>query len=127
MSEVSEQIFKLFGPNKDMALEFFAVFSRFECPLKCVKDTRCGDDKNIKADWGKYALMLTNGKTTENIEKAAKYLLDCPPGKQEIKGDGTLGWTEKTEKVGKHTKIIWIFDMINIVRNNLLHGGKYEG
>jgi hypothetical protein len=123
MSEISNQIFETLGPDKEIALEFFAVFSRFECALKCCGYVTGREGKEAKPDWDKYADDLEkDSKLKKEIEEeAAKYILVEKPKKQ-IKKGKKLDWDDKADESG--LKLIFI--LIRRVRNNLFHGGKYK-
>lgn len=124
MSRRSDQLFAMLGPEKEIALEFFATFSRFEHAIKYSKlceDVR--DNANAKADWDKYASGLPQEVKARIQGEANRYLLDKPPKKQIMK-QGKVGWTSADR--GHREITMWIFDLINIVRNNLFHGGKYR-
>lgn len=121
---LSEKIFVALGPEKELVVEFFAVFSRFEYALKRAQFLEPG--KNVSASWDKFAKSLeSNRDIITTITKNADYLLGKPPKKQICK-DNKIGW-ELPERRPKpfDSDIYWIFDLIRIVRNNLFHGGKY--
>lgn len=124
MSLRSDRIFEELGPEKEIALEFFATFSRFEHALKhsglCRNEN---DGENAKASWDKYARRLHQEVKRRIEEEANHYLLVQPP-KIQIMKSGKVGW-KAAERSGSDTTR-WIFNLINIVRNNLFHGGKYR-
>jgi hypothetical protein len=121
----SEKIFAAIGPEKELAVEFFAVFSRFEYALKRAQCLKPG--QNVSADWDKFVekRLKLDPDIVATIIKNADYLLKKPPKKQICKGK-KIGW-ELPNKRPKpfDSDIYWIFDLIRIVRNNLFHGGKY--
>jgi hypothetical protein len=135
ISPKGKQIFELLGSNLFIALEFFAVFSRFECALKCAnkdmiikvteKDFQ-GERRRAEPNWDCYANYLNKiyKHKTNDIKIAAKSLIDKPPQKQIFKETGELDWEDSKHQGSELTSI---FLQIRDVRNNLFHGGKYPG
>ena len=124
MSLISNRLFEELGPEKETALEFFAIFSRFEQALKYAGFCEnTNDGAKAKADWGKYAEDLPQEVKEKIRVEADHYLLHNPPKIQTMK-QGAISW-QSAECNGRDTTM-WIFDIINIVRNNLFHGGKYK-
>jgi hypothetical protein len=124
MSPISDRIFENLGPNKEIALEFLVTFSRFEHALKysgLCKDMN--DGARAKADWGKYTSELSRDAKAKIEVEAKKFLLGQPP-KIQIMKQGKVSW-QPADRDNRDI-IVWIFDLINIVRNNLFHGGKYR-
>lgn len=128
ISPKAYQIFNVLSPDISIVLEFFAVFSRFECALKSAgfykpKTRGC---QRIKPDWNAYADDLEKIPIQiEKINDAAEYLLTHPP-KIQIGNKEIIDWEIQTNKRNM-SKIRWIFTLIRSVRNNLFHGGKYIG
>jgi len=123
MSQISDRIFERLGPDKEIALEFFAVFSRFECALKCSEYVK-GNNQRAEPDWDEYAKHLEkDSELKKEINEAAKYILDKPPQKQIIKSR-MVQWDKAHNS---ESGILLIFKLIGRVRNNLFHGGKYKG
>lgn len=124
MTITSDRIYEKFGPNKETALEFFAIFSRFECALKCLDcqnkaHARNGED--IKVYWNEYADYLFEKEDLfSKIEKESEYLLKNPPKKQIV---GEIRWKEVPDD--QTNKMRNIFLRVRGVRNNLFHGGKF--
>ena len=130
MSEISERIFEKLGPEKETAIEFFAVFSRFESALKCnecIKRNKRIKNDRVEPNWDDYANYLEKPEKNDmkkEIEEAAKiYLWKEPPQKQIVE-NGKIKWI--TAQTSEKNTISKTFDLIKIVRNNLFHGGKYE-
>jgi hypothetical protein len=136
MSPKGKQIFELLGSNIFIALEFFAVFSRFECALKCAnkdmiikvtgKDFPRSKRRNAEPNWDYYAKYLNEiyKDKTDDIKIAAESLIDKPPQKQIFKETGELDWEDSRHEGSELTSI---FHQIRDARNNLFHGGKYPG
>jgi len=122
MSQVADRIFETFGPTEPTASEFFAVFSRFESALKGSR--YCKDDG--KPDWNNYYGKCL--KNDENIKGEIdalfvefKALFEERKLQTHKCKEGNIEW--KPAKIDQNTTI---FDLINIIRNNLFHGGKFE-
>lgn len=123
MANTIDRIYKQFGPDKDTALEFFAIFSRFECALKCQdcqKKAKAEDGDNAKAYWEEYAEYLdTKSELCEKIKAAAEDLLKEPPQQQIV---GEVRWKTPHDSA---KGVLNIFLKVKRVRNNLFHGGKF--
>jgi len=118
--------------DKDLLLNFFLTFSRFEYALKSsgfFKRHHPAPPRRPEAepDWDRFAVSLRRsfdlGATIE-LQEACDYLLDSPPNKQIIIDDG-VAW-ETPVRLDNHTDIEFLIRMIRRVRNNLFHGGKYN-
>lgn len=111
--------------SKELALEFFLVFSRAEFALKAAgyaQETK----GEVKPDWDRFARELKdifNPTTSEELDTACAYYIGLPPQKQVFK-DGSLGWKKSLPKQRSLIEILIIF--IRRVRNNLFHGGKFS-
>jgi hypothetical protein len=113
------------GLDKELFLEFFIIFSRFEYALKRAGFVT-GNKEKASPDWKKFAFSL-EGKfksdRTQELIDAVNFLKSKPPKKQILK-KGKLDWKDnpyqESEPVAK-----WLIDMVNIIRNNLFHGGKF--
>lgn len=134
MSEISERIFEKLGPEKETAIEFFAVFSRFESALKCneciKRNKKIKKDDRAKPNWDDYANYFEKPEKSDikkEIEEAAKIYLWIKPPKIQIVENVENGMIRcKTAPTSEKITIPDIFNLIRIVRNNLFHGGKYE-
>lgn len=110
---------------KELVLDFFAVFSRFEHALKSTgywkKDTR----GNVTPDWKRFSAdaVAWFDVTPEGVDQAIMYLLRSPPYRQIVKL-GTLDWEVQTVNV-EDSPAVSVLEAVKIVRNNLFHGGKH--
>lgn len=111
--------------NPKLALEFLAVFSRFEFALK-VTGFRHPGDGEAKADWIAFANKVANSfkpNRTPELGEAFTYITSQPLRRFAVE-NGTLDWfpfnlphvASEAEKVVR---------LIRQIRNNLFHGGKY--
>lgn len=113
------------GELPALAIEFFIVFSRFECALKRSADySALGEQARISANWDVFARDLGNVFLDEVIAQSiAPDLVSRPPKLQVMLPDGGgLGWCE-TPSV---TNAVELFLAIRRARNNLVHGAKYR-
>jgi hypothetical protein len=113
--------------DKDLVLEFFFVFSRFEYALK-----RAGylmrSSSRAEPAWDRFGQdiqLVYDPNGASKLDRAVKYLLTHPPRRQ-IKSHGRLGWSDDGERGGL-TEVQWLLRLVRRVRNNLFHGGKYPG
>lgn len=113
----------LHGKLPDLAVDFFVVFSRFECVMKRSGDYAQGDESGVNPDWDKLAKDLGAAFFADVLTKdIAPVLIAEPPKKQIKQADGSLGWRD----MGPVSNAADLFLAIRRARNNLLHGGKYR-
>lgn len=60
----------------------------------------------------------------ESVANAIDYILGYPPKKQVIR-DGALEWDDATPNASSSSDLILLY--VRRVRNNLFHGGKFNG
>ena len=109
----------------NLAFEFFREFARYEY---CLKATGLREEHAAKASWTKYAAEVTQvieTPETLDLQHALAYFTDNPPNKQIIKKDGSLGWGETLPDHQSRAELILL--LVCRVRNNLFHGGKFNG
>ncbi|MDD0976908.1 hypothetical protein [Pseudomonas fontis] len=115
----------LSGELPKLAIEFFIVFSRFECALKRSADYAApGDNAKVNANWDAFAKDLGNGFFEEvKAQGLAPELLHSPPKLQVVlPNGGGLGWREPPAV----NNSVELFLAIRRARNNLVHGAKYR-
>jgi len=121
----SKELFKNLKINKDLVVEFFIYFSRFEYALKRAEYIR-GNSKGAEAYWDKFVDEIKeafDAKINTELEKAVNYLLSHPPKKQ-ILDERRLSWKDNQRDKGEsNTK--YLLRLVRTVRNNLFHGSKY--
>lgn len=107
-----------------LAIEFFIVFSRFECALKRSVTYASVDGQRVSANWDGFARNLGNGFLDVVVAQGvAQALINSPPKRQVMLPDnGGLGWREMPPV----TNTAELFQAIRRVRNNLVHGAKYR-
>lgn len=108
----------------NLAIEFFILFSKFECALKNEGYLRSQDGR-AESNW--FTFANHTGITLNNLRKnkdhslvqSVNYLINTPP-KEQLVRNGLLYWQPKR----KPTNLAF-FLAIARVRNNLFHGGKF--
>jgi hypothetical protein len=111
----------------DLAAEFFREFSRTEYALKTAGWVLPGPSGEAKPDWDRFAreagarlLQLPQ----PHVRAAAEYILTNPPKKQVVTDDG-LSWQES--RAVDLTDGVRLLVFLRRIRNNLFHGGKFNG
>ena len=119
-----DQVFRL-------AIEVFIEFARFEYCLKASGFLKKldGPIKGAEPDWDEFAnepeikaLFNKIKKGPEASDCKMRYLLNNPP-KQQIATDNKLDWEEPNKIKSSQD----YFGAVRRVRNNLFHGGKFNG
>lgn len=128
MTEYSDKIADSFGFEKELVLEFFIDFSRFEYALKNANYVKCRSptDNRAEVDWIAFLKDIKDQfviKGNDKFEKAANYINDKPPKKQIFKVC-KLDWSN-TKRQNGMGDAEWYLKLIKQVRNNVFHGGKY--
>lgn len=107
------------------AAQFFQVFSRMEYALKASGYNN--GDGTAEANWKKFALAVAssvNSPPSGEISESITFLLNEPPKKQFI-ASGVLEWRDTPASTGNTSDDLFVY--IRRVRNNLFHGGKFNG
>ena len=109
-----------------LAFAFFREFARCEYCLKVV-GLRDPNRKDPTADWGAFAaevLPVFDSPSSAELADAISYYLAQPPMKQVVHGE-VLGWDEV--QPDHKSKAELVLRLVCRVRNNLFHGGKFNG
>jgi len=112
----------------ELIFDFFISFSRFECALKASNEFAKATDRKVEANWDKFANSITNifNPASDNeLKVAVDYILGQPP-KIQAMVNGQLGWRERVFENGVSTPLR-LCQHIRDMRNNLFHGGKFNG
>src|SRR2546426_1796798 len=122
--------------DRDLLLDFFLTFARFEYALKDSEFLKPGRGiffppqqdliRLAEPDWGKFknaCCSSFNQSSSEKLDSACRYLIDNPPPTQVVLQDGTLGWQPHAQ--GTETEAEYLIGLLKTVRNNLVHGGKF--
>lgn len=109
----------------NLSVQVFRKFARFEYALKAA-GFHYGEG-DAKPNWERYACSI--GSTlekpdTKELQEAIPYILKHPPKKQVIKND-VIDWDEVKPDHRSQTDLILLY--VRRVRNNLFHGGKFDG
>ena len=108
-----------------LAAEFFHVFARMEYALKGSGFNR--GDGPAEPDWTAFAVAIENLIDTppsEEVRNAVDFILKAPPKKQLI-ANGLIEWKEIAPSTNSRSDAL--FQYIRRIRNNLFHGGKFNG
>lgn len=105
-----------------LALQFLKKFARIECALKA--SGFHNGDGDARANWDTFATSLANGLENDSqLSDAIDYMSKNPPKKQVI-DNGILVWNTPTAHPHKTHELLLC---VRRVRNNLFHGGKFNG
>jgi len=124
MSTYSPTVISALAPDADIVFQFFAFFSRFEYSLKRSGFLKPGERAEV--NWDAYANTL-RGRFAEmenhTFREAIDFLRRESP-KTQVVDQGELSWRDTVQGTGEcHER--YILRLVQTVRNNLFHGGKY--
>ncbi len=108
-----------------LSYDFFYLFSRTEYSLKA-----CGlnnGDGSAEANWRGFAEeveSLIRNPSSQKLVNAVDLIMTNPPKKQIIE-NGLIKWIPATPSTQLFADELFIY--IRRVRNNLFHGGKFNG
>ena len=108
-----------------LAAEFFRVFSRTEYALKASGFNR--GDGPAEANWTTFAAAvetIVDSPSAPEVKEAVDFILNDPPKKQYI-ASGLMEW--RAVKPDTNSQADALFQYIRRIRNNLFHGGKFNG
>lgn len=113
--------------EKKRLIEFFISFSRFEYALKASGFVNLQGNR-IYANWDLFiASIIDNFIQTknDNLNSAVNYIIDNPPRIQSLVG-GAVMWRDR--QLQENEPLINKLRLhISDIRNNLFHGGKFNG
>lgn len=108
-----------------LAVELFRVFSRTEYALKASGFHK--GDGAAEANWDNFALAvedLVAAPASPALQEAINFILNAPPKKQVIVG-GVIQWRVSEPQNNSQAGKLLMY--VRRVRNNLFHGGKFNG
>lgn len=110
----------------DLASDLFRTFAQFEYCLKVTGYCVGGRGDAANPDWPRFAreLPLFSGENGADVVTAISYLLKHPPKKQ-VYVDEVLQWRDVAPRAENENDLIFLY--VRRVRNNLFHGGKFNG
>ena len=113
-------------PNlDDLASKLFHVFSRTEYALKASGFNN--GDGEAQANWRNFASAVeavVANPSTPALQEAIDFYFNAPPKKQVIVG-GVIQWQVSDPQTDSRADKLLIY--VRRVRNNLFHGGKFNG
>ena len=108
-----------------LATDLFRTFARFEYALKAAGFHN--GNGGAEANWRDFAVSVSahfDDPQDEGFKEAIAYILEHPPNKQLVE-DGELIWDAVVPQTDLHSDRVLIY--VRRVRNNLFHGGKFNG
>lgn len=119
-----KKLFRHLHIKPELAVEFIATFSRFEYALKST--TYCRGTNRVDAAWNRFATDIDskfNAINCKKLKEASRYLLTNPPKKQ-VRDNNELKFVDNPVN-SNDCRTQQLITMVNTVRNNLFHGGKF--
>jgi hypothetical protein len=113
--------------GQNLINKFFIIFSRFECALKASNFTNV-DNGKVSANWDTFVNSIRlsfNSERTIQLKESVDYLINNPPRIQII-DNAQLTWRDRIFQMGD-SEINKLNLSIRDIRNNLFHGGKFNG
>jgi hypothetical protein len=109
-----------------LAFRFFKLFAQYEYALKVLGYAKAGKQNQAEVEWDRFSADI--GKTILNDEdprvvEARQYIFEKPP-KRQIWVNDAIDWAEVPNNE-RSSQIL--YSHIRRVRNNLYHGGKFNG
>ena len=126
VSELPGARFLFYSPtlDRDLLLEFFMLFSRFEYALKrSGRYARAGRNDSAEPNWELFASDASGAWLSGQGPNSAavRALVSAPPRRQVFR-DGALGWADPPAASAE--SLTDVLRLVKTVRNNLFHGGK---
>lgn len=110
-----------------LATDLFRTFARFEYALKAVGFHQAKRNGDAEANWRSFAESVSDlfdDPRDPALREAIAFMLGHPPKKQVIAGGG-ISWSESEPGTNLQSDRVLIY--VRRVRNNLFHGGKFNG
>jgi hypothetical protein len=126
----TNDIFNLFEGNfsdeeKNIVLEFFIGFSRFEFALKSANFLN-GNGNRFSPNWDTFVGTIRDNfdqTRTQILDTAVNYIINSPPTIQSL-DNGVLLWVARQNQ--NEPLVNRLKTHICDIRNNLFHGGKFN-
>lgn len=113
--------------GQTLMMEFFITFSRFECALKASNFVN-GNLDRVSPNWDTFVASIAaafNQAKTEDLDAAVNYIIQNPPRVQSL-DNGQLTWRDRNFQPNEPL-VNRLSLSIRDIRNNLFHGGKFNG
>ncbi|MDO6456318.1 hypothetical protein Q4494_04445 [Celeribacter halophilus] len=109
----------------DLASDLFRTFAQVEYCLKVTGYCVAGRGDAANPDWTRFALEIPPLEDAgEDVVAAISYMQKHPPKKQ-VYVDEVLQWRIVAPNAENENDLIFLY--VRRVRNNLFHGGKFNG
>ncbi|NRB36456.1 MAG: hypothetical protein HRU31_17335, partial [Rhodobacteraceae bacterium] len=110
----------------DVASDLFRTFAQFEYCLKVTGYCVGGRDDAANPDASRFSRELPplSEQAGEDVVEAISYILRRSPKKQ-VYVDEVLQWRDVASQAENENDLIFLY--VRRVRNNLFHGGKFNG
>lgn len=108
-----------------MACQFFRLFSRAEYALKMAGFYT--NSTYLQPDWTRFASTvdtIITSPPSDELEAAVSFIVNAPPMKQVVRNN-RLEWEPAPVSTACLADEVLVY--IRRVRNNLFHGGKFNG
>ena len=112
--------------GKDLIFKFFITFARIEFSLKNSKELLIGNNKGGQPNWDAFINRLNNfnPSRTGNLKSSVDYILAHPPQKQVVINNQI---EFRDARVTHSSDLVKLNIYLRRIRNNLFHGGKFNG
>lgn len=114
-------------PNPELVFNFFWRYTTLECAMKHAGLCKARENSDaIEANWDAFTKELEGygaGRSQQFIA-ASRRLQRLRPQRQIITKNNKPGWEPITDR--GPSELAYTIRLLQIVRNNLFHGGKYE-
>jgi len=118
----------------ELGKNFFHLFFMFEYALKANNFTKRDRHRNkviVGVDWRDFAqnnpdLLNNELEQNERVTPSIEYLLANPPKVQAMDDNGRMEWVDNEIREGTSAEVELCIHICQ-VRNNLFHGGKFNG
>lgn len=128
--QILEDTFHRVDFDRELVFYFFVAFSLFEKALKENGFYQVKGNEDIQPDWRRLASTIDEQFTaTQNLPEnqelktVVDYFINNPPKKQVFR-DSHIQFVNTGRSSDSDTA--WLAILINRVRNNLFHGGKFS-
>ena len=111
----------------ELASQFFRTFARMEYALKAAGYLTTMRGNDAQPDWNRFAKevqTVIEEPQDPDVADAVAYILKHPPKKQVVVNN-KLEWDDTPPQTNFEADRVLIY--VRRIRNNLFHGGKFNG